>query len=56
MCEKELQRQKKISMAPYPDAVRAQLQHLQEAEMLQAGDAGDFVVNQEKFFQSSQSL
>lgn len=55
MCEKgtsELQR----SIPSYPNAIRAQLQHLQEAEVLQVGNAGDFVVNQKQFFQLSQSL
>lgn len=43
-------------LMPYPDAIGAQLQHLQAGEVIQVGNAADFVVKQEKFLHLSQLL
>ena len=40
----------------YPDAVGAQLQHVQVREVFQVGNAADLVVKQKKFFQPSHVL
>lgn len=40
----------------YPDAVGPELQHLQACEMIQVGNAANFVVKQKKFLQLSQLL
>lgn len=40
----------------YPDAIGAQLQHLQVCEVFQAGNAADFVVKQKQFLHSCQSV
>lgn len=43
-------------LTPYPDAIGAQLQHLQAGEMIQVGNTADFVVKQEKFLHLNQLL
>lgn len=40
----------------YPDAIGAQLQHLQVCEVLQVGNAANFVVKQKQFLHSCQSF
>lgn len=40
----------------HPDAIGAQLQHLQVCEVIQVGNAAYFVVKQKKFLQPSQLL
>lgn len=40
----------------HPNAIWAQLQHLQTCQVVQVGDGGDFVVNQKKFFQLGELL
>lgn len=40
----------------YPDAIWAQLQHLQTLEVVQVGNAADFVVKQKKFLQTGELL
>lgn len=47
-----------ISHCPvtYPDAIGAQLQHLQAHEVFQVGNAANFVVKQKKFLHPSQLL
>lgn len=40
----------------YPDAIRAQLQHFQAREVLQVGNAANFVVKQKQFLHPRQSL
>lgn len=41
---------------PYPDAIGAQLQHVQAREVFQVGNAANFVVKQKKFLHPSQPL
>lgn len=41
---------------PYPDAIGAQLQHLQGCEVFQIGNAANFIVKQKKFLDPSQLL
>lgn len=40
----------------YPDAIGAQLQHLQPCEVVQVGNAANFVVKQKKFLHPSHVL
>lgn len=44
------------SFMSYPDAIGAQLQHLQGCEVFQIGNAANFIVKQKKFLDPSQPL